>query len=299
MTFTLTDVLVNQIQSALDNQEKKFLVDAEQNSLVEKNNGLTGDEEKYYDLPEWDSADGFKLREDFVNNLNSPLAHEELQQVLHSGRGVFKNFRIVIRKYPEVEKKWHIYKNTKMLEYINGWYNGLREIWGLEKLDYVPESDESLVHDDFNFSEYNPALDEQEFLIQVNAALKERNENLSDELMQAVCELWLEQFKNAGTRKHTGFVCRSFSNDFAGCITVSYVSDRQEKVMVLTGLFVPASFRGLGIGTELLSMCLSELKKLGKTWLILPNTLIPEFLEPLLLRTGFKKIDSGYAVNLQ
>ena len=186
-----------------------------------------------------------------------------------------------------------------MLEYINGWYNGLREIWGLEKLDYVPESDESLVHDDFNFSEYNPALDEQEFLIQVNAALKERNENLSDELMQAVCELWLEQFKNAGTRKHTGFVCRSFSNDFAGCITVSYVSDRQEKVMVLTGPFVPASFRGLGIGTELLSMCLSELKKLGKTWLILPNTLIPEFLEPLLLRTGFKKIDSGYAVNLQ
>ena len=299
MTMTLTDVLVNQIQSALDNQEKKFLVDAEQNSLVEKNNGLTGDEEKYYDLPEWDSADGFKLREDFVNNLNSPLAHEELQQVLHSGRGVFKNFRIVIRNYPEVEKKWHIYKNTKMLEYINGWYNGLREIWGLEKLDYVPESDESLVHDDFNFSEYNPALDEQEFLIQVNAALKERNENLSDELMQAVCELWLEQFKNAGTRKHTGFVCRSFSNDFAGCITVSYVSDRQEKVMVLTGLFVPASFRGLGIGTELLSMCLSELKKLGKTWLILPNTLIPEFLEPLLLRTGFKKIDSGYAVNLQ
>lgn len=299
MTFTLTDVLVNQIQSALDNQEKKFLVDAEQNSLVEKNNGLTGDEEKYYDLPEWDSADGFKLREDFVNNLNSPLAHEELQQVLHSGRGVFKNFRIVIRNYPEVEKKWHIYKNTKMLEYINGWYNGLREIWGLEKLDYVPESDESLVHDDFNFSEYNPALDEQEFLIQVNAALKERNENLSDELMQAVCELWLEQFKNAGTRKHTGFVCRSFSNDFAGCITVSYVSDRQEKVMVLTGLFVPASFRGLGIGTELLSMCLSELKKLGKTWLILPNTLIPEFLEPLLLRTGFKKIDSGYAVNLR
>ncbi len=299
MTFTLTDSLVNQIQSALENQEKTFLVDAEHNALIPKTEGFAGDDEKYYDLPGWDSADGFTLREDFVSSLNSPIAHERLAEVLHSGRGVFKNFRIVIRNYPEVEKKWHIYKNTKMLEYINGWYNGLREIWGLEKLDYVPESDESLVHDDFTFSEYNPMLDEQEFLIQVNAALKERNENLSDELMQAVCELWLEQFKNAGTRKHTGFVCRSFSNDFAGCITVSYVSDRQEKVMVLTGLFVPASFRGLGIGTELLSMCLSELKKLGKTWLILPNTLIPDFLEPLLLRTGFKKIDSGYAVNLQ
>ena len=69
--------------------------------------------------------------------------------------------------------------------------------------------------------------------------------------------------------------------------------------MILTSLFVPASFRGLGIGTELISMCLSQLKKLGKTWLILPQMFIPDFLEPLLLRTGFEKIESGYAVKLQ
>ena len=299
MTFNLTDSLVNQLLSALENQEKEFLVDAGSGELVEKTEGVTGDDEKLYELPEWDSADGFKLREDFVSNLNSPVAHENLQEVLHSGRGVFKNFRNVIRDYPEVEKKWHIYRNKKMLEYINRWYNNLREVWGLEKLDYVSESDDSLIHDDFSFTAYNSENDKKELLLEVNATFKERNQNLPDELMQAIYDMWLRQFSAADAAGQTGFVCRSFSNDFAGCLTVSQVSDRQEKVMILTSLFVPASFRGLGIGAELISMCLSELKKLGKTWLIMPKSFIPEFLEPLLLRTGFKQIDSGYAVELQ
>ena len=298
MTFTLTESLSDEIQSALENQEQQFLVDAKQNKLVEKTDGLTGDDDFFYDLPEWDSAAGFKLREDFVSKLNSPLAHEALQEVLHSGRGVFKNFRNVIKDYPEVEKKWHIYKNNRMMCYINDWYNNLREVWGLEKLDYVPEADDSLIHDDFSFTAYNQN-DSKELILYMNAAFRERNENLSPELSQALYNSWLEQFELAQSKGQLGFICRSFSNDFAGCITVSQLLQKQEKVMVLTSLFVPEAFRGLGIGTELINMCLSELKKLGKTWLLMPNITVPEYLEPLLLRTGFCKIDSGYAVNLQ
>ena len=79
MTFALTESLLNEIQTALENQEQQFLVDAAQNNLVEKTDGLKGDDDFFYELPEWDSAAGFKLREDFVSNLNSPLAHEALQ----------------------------------------------------------------------------------------------------------------------------------------------------------------------------------------------------------------------------
>ena len=298
MTFTLTESLLDEIITALENQEQQFLVDAAQNKLVEKTDGLKGDDEFFYELPEWDSASGFKLREDFVKNLNSPLAHEALQEVLHSGRGVFRNFRNVIKDYPEVEKRWHIYKNNKMMCYINNWYNNLREVWGLEKLDYVPESDDNLIRDDFSFTAYNQE-NKKELLLHMNAAFRERNENLSQELSQAIYNIWLEQFELGQSKGELGFICRSFSNDFAGCITVSQVSQKQEKVMVLTSLFVPEAFRGLGIGTELINMCLSELKKLGKTWLILPNMTVPDYLEPLLLRTGFTKIDSGFAVELQ
>lgn len=298
MTFTLTDSLLSEIQAALDNQEKKFLVKADLNALVEKTDGLEGDDINFYELPEWTSANGFKLREDFVLNLHSPVAKEELQEVLHSGRGVFKNFRNVLRDYPEVEKKWHIYKNRIMLEYINGWYNNLREIWGLEKLDYVPESDENLIHDDFTFSAYDSDTNKQELLLHVNAAFMDRNQDLPEELLMADYNLWYEQFENAEAKGQTGFVCRSYSDDFAGCITVSTLSRKQEQVMFLTSLFVPEAFRGLGIGTELLSVCLSELKKHGKKWLILPQMIVPEILESLLLRIGYKKIDSGYAVQI-
>ena len=299
MTFTLNDSLLTEIESALENQEKQFLVDAANNSLVEKTDGLKGDDEFFYDLPEWDSAAGFELREDFVDRLNSPIAHDALQEVLHSGRGVFRNFRNVIKDYPEVEKKWHVFKNNRMMCYINNWYNNLREVWGLEKLDYVSEADDSLIHDDFSFSPYNSNEHRKELILFVNAAFKESNENLDGELSQAIYSIWNEQFDASQTKNQIGFVCRSFSNDFAGCITASCLSEKQEKVMILTSLFVPEAFRGLGIGTELISMCLSEMKKQGKHWLIMPKIFVPEFLEPLLLRTGFDKNVMGYAAGLQ
>ena len=72
MVFELTDELVNSIISALENQDKKFMVDAASNSLVEKTEDIICDEENYYELPLWNSADGFSLMGQFANNLHSP-----------------------------------------------------------------------------------------------------------------------------------------------------------------------------------------------------------------------------------
>lgn len=297
MTFALTQILVDSIQTALENQEKSFIVDAENCGIIERDDSVTVDDEKFYNLPEWTSADGFKLREDFVNNLYSPLAREELQEILHSGRGVFKSFRNVLKKYPEVEKKWHVFKNRTMNKYINDWYNSLREIWGLEKLDYIPESDEMLIHDDFSFSEYN-SDNQEEIFLNISAALKTEYGEISEEIIAAFSEMWKSSFLSFDSSAQIGYICRSLSDDFAGCITAAPVSENNKKVMVLTSLFVSNSFRGLGIGTELLSMCLAELKRNGKDWILLPNIILPESLEQLLIRTGFEKIGSGYAAKL-
>lgn len=297
MTFALTQLLVDNIQTALENQEKSFIVDAENCGIIEKDDSVTVDDEKFYNLPEWTSADGFKLREDFVNNLYSPLAREELQGILHSGRGVFKRFRNVLKKYPEVEKKWHVFKNRTMNKYINDWYNSLREIWGLEKLDYIPESDEMLIHDDFSFSEYN-SDNQEEIFLNISAALKTEYGEISEEIIAAFSEMWKSSFLSFDSSSQIGYLCRSLSDDFAGCITAAPVSENNKKVMILTSLFVSNGFRGLGIGTELLSMCLAELKRSGKNWILLPNIILPESLEQLLIRTGFEKIGSGYAAKL-
>lgn len=298
MTFALTDLLKDEITSALENQEKNFLVDAQNAKLIEDDGSVIADEDLFYTLPEWNSAQGFKLREDFVSTIRIPVAKEELQDVLHSGRGVFRNFRLVLKNYPEVEKRWHLYKNRIMQGFITDWYNELREIWGLEKLDYLPENDETLVHDDFSFR----VLSEEDIKIVIqNAAqfFREEEQNLPEELIAALSDGWKERFISTLATKQTGYICYSLSEEFAGCITAAPITSKQEEVMVLTSLFVPDSFRGLGIGTELISMCLSKLQESGKKWLIMPGTLVPEILYPMLIRNGFIKTGTGYAVKLQ
>jgi len=292
MIFTLTDELIDSIISAMDNQETVYVVDPALNQLVDGASHAP-DEENFYSLPEWKSADGFQIREDFVNQLHSPLAHDELQNVLHSGRGVFKNFRNILKSYPEIDKRWHIFKHRTMSARINEWFNSLREIWGLEKLDQLSESDVNLVHDDFSFDDYDPSVDKKTIISNVNASVCE-NEKLPSEVINAIYTMWQNQFENDKAAVQTGYVCNSLSDDFSGCITASLISKGQEKIFSITSLFVPEQFRGLGIGTELLNLCITKLEKMGTNWVLLPDFFAPDLLQPLLIRTGFKKFSSGY-----
>ena len=298
MKFELTDSLTDEIISAMENQDVEYTVYAPEGQLVvSDSDGNKPDDELFYSLPEWGPSDGFALREDFVNNLHSPLAHDELQSALHSGRGVFKNFRNVLKNYPEIDKRWHIYKHKYMSARINEWYNSLREIWGLEKLDQLPELDDTLVHDDFSFKEYDPAADKQTILLNITADSCE-DETLPLEVNRAFYGLWRSQFENASADTQTGFICSSLSDEFAGCITASPLLQNQDKIVAITSLFVSEQYRGLGIGTELIEMCISSLRDCGKEWVLIPNTIAPELLQPLLTRTGFRKINSGYILSL-
>lgn len=291
MIFNLTDKLLSEIIQAMENQEKKFVVNAAACQLVEE---IQSDEDNFYKLPEWTPSNGFKMRQDFVNELHAPIVKQELQAVLYSGRGVFKNFRTILKSYPEIDKRWHIYKNKYMSIKINDWYNSLREIWGLEKLDQYTESDETLIHDDFSFTEYISENDNKLIIQNINASIINDDENLPSEIKNVIYELWKNQFEKSEHTEQKGYICKSLSDDFAGCITASSILKNQEKIMFITSFFVPEQFRGLGIGTELLSMCISNLQSLGKKIILMPNLMAPEFLEPLLTRTGFTKNNFGY-----
>ena len=299
MNFELTDLLIDDIISAMENQDVEYAVDAKECQLViSDSDGHLPDDERYYILPEWGPSDGFELRESFVNNLHSPLAREELQSALHSGRGVFKNFRNVLKNYPEIDKRWHIFKHRFMSARINEWYNSLREIWGLEKLDQLPEMDESLVHDDFSFKEYDSVNDKKIILLNITADACD-DDSLPAEVNGALYRLWRTQFEGNNAENQTGYICSSLSDEFAGCITASPVSENQEKIVMITSLFVPENFRGLGIGTELIEMCITRLQNYGNKWVLIPNTIAPDILQPLLIRTGFRKINSGYILSFE
>lgn len=298
MTFQLTDKLEEEILRALEDQNQFYCVDAQNLTLI-PTSSVSADEEFFYALPEWNSANGFELREDFVSTLHSPIAKDELQRILHSGRGVFRSFKNTLREYPEVEKLWHHFKNKKMHQYIKDWYNSLREIWGLETLCQEPEDNEDLIKDDFTFREYDSA-DNQE-LIQhfTNAAFGETDNCIHEEIQQVFFDLWQKQFEAGINSQQTGITCHSIYDDFAGCITAAPLSSRNKNIVILTSFYVLPKYRGLGLGEQLLSMYLQALKDQKKQWILLTNSFVPETLEPLLLRSGFQKTGTSYAAQIQ
>ena len=292
MKFDLTDELINAIAIALENQNEHFLVNAKDCTLISATQ-VNADEENYYTLPEWNSEKGFKMREEFVSNLHAPLAHDSLQSALYSGKGVFKKFKDTVKKFPEVEKVWHQFRNRKMHENICAWYNSLRDIWGLEKLNHFYEENTELLHDDFIFQEYDSAKDKD--VILNSAASLDFDCNFTWKIGSAFFELWHHFFEFGESLNQTGFICRALTGDFAGCITASSFLADNENTAVLTSFFVLEAFRGLGIGNELFSMCLSDLKKRGKQYVLTANIIIPD---TLLERNGFEKAGAGFAAKL-
>ena len=207
MVFPLTGSLFADILNALENQEQSFLIDAESRTLVHAD-GITSDGIRYYSLPEWDSAAGFALRTEFADKLRAPLAKEELQRVLHSGRGVFKSFKNVLKEFPQVEKLWHLYKNKSMQRFIGSWYNSLREIWGLEQLELEPEENGDLLHDDFIFSEYDESGFSEISKIFLHAEGNCSDGDFPEQINKAALKLWEQQFSCCGKNRR---ICRFYN----------------------------------------------------------------------------------------
>lgn len=296
MVFRLTEALIDEIIQALENQEHTFAVDALSATLQEVDSAGS-DDDRFYVLPEWNSEQGFELRQNFVNSLHSDVVRRALRDILHSGRGVFRNFKNELKQYPEIEKLWHRYKQSRMRDFVGEWYNGLREIWGLEKLELAPEDYENLLQEDFAFQKYC-SENKSDIIFYFSDAADDFDSGCHQAVQETVIELWKRQFSEAVPELQTGFICRTLSKEFAGCITAAPILKRTENVVVITSFFVRQKFRGLGIGTELLERCLSELKILGREWILLANTVIPDSMESLLIRSGFQKSGFGYAAKI-
>jgi ribosomal protein S18 acetylase RimI-like enzyme len=295
MFFELTDSLVDDIIFAMEDQNSQNFVDSNRAKVVD-----SSENDDFYPLPAWSSEDGFNLMESFVENCHSPLARSELKLCLESRRGVFRNFKDVLKSYPEVEKKWFLYKKKIMASKINEWYNDLRESWGLEKIEQSDfgEETEELVQDDFEFREYDSVRD-GEFVRRGIEKLAEEYENqFEGEIGTALRELNFRASGFSADENKYGFVCYSQTEDFLGCILVALCPPNAKKTVVITDFFVNQDFRGLGIGKQLLSECFSSLKNRGIQWILAANSVIQKPMESLFTQFSFEKLGSGYIADL-
>ena len=302
MSFDLTESVIDEVIFSMENQDGEYLFDSE-NQCVVPLDALDFSEqeelnENMYSLPNWTSGDGFEIMQQFAESLRIPNVQSELLQVLANGRGVFRNFKNVLKQYPHIEKRFHAFKQSKMRSVVVEWYNSLRESWGLEKLNQDFEEYNELTQEDFEFSPYNHQKDNDCIAAEANKIAEEIKTEFKGEQGNAIAHYWLRKFDYDKPADKDGIICRTLSDEFAGCLLFSRCESFAKNVVALTAVFVNQNYRGLGIARELFSRGISYLKRCGIQSFIIVDSVIPDYLEPLLTRCGFEKNGSVYTLEL-
>lgn len=312
MTFDLTDELLDDIIFSMEDQGGIWYVDSADGQIASEDMMTEiileegeAREDDFYPLPLWSSDDGYGLMEEFTKDLHAPDARKDLRQAISGGRGVFRNFKNVLKQYPEVERKWHLFKDEKMKEKVRSWYNDLRESWKLERLEEAefgePDTDE-IVQNDFVFSEYDSSRDrndvERGFNQLAEEYVKEFAVQYDEHLGNALVSLFKRNALVSENCGKTGFVCRTISDDFAGCLLTDFCPSQAKKTAEILYFFVNRDSRGLGIGDSLLLKSMAFLKERGVRRVVIATTSVSETMKPLLEKNGFEKIGPGYVADL-
>jgi GNAT superfamily N-acetyltransferase len=282
MQFELTEVLIKDILFSMEDQDSEFYIDALEGVVVcgGSTGGVSGPggKDRYIDLPEWDSSDGFRLMGRFAAGFKNPLIREELTSALNRGRGVFRAYKNALVQHPEAEKLWFAYKDREMKREILNWYNALREEWGLEKIGWEPEETGDLVLEDFRFREFLPA--------DLSAALE----------LHSLCRERLESAaEDPRLPGDLAFIAESSGGGYAGHISAS----REDDKLCVNILEVEPEYRGLGLGEALLSRLLESLdpEETSGVYLNLPASV--EGFSRVLAREGFTPYMTLYRLDLK
>jgi len=280
MIFTLTDSLTDKLMFAMEDQKEMLALNAHTYELVSIEEA---DEENIYSLPFWGGDNGFKVLEDFTKELKDQSVKDELKKILSEGRGVFRNFKNKIKDYPEIEHGFYVFKENAMKTVIQEWYEALQEGWNLALAD-------------FKFDEYSQHRDDDCITAEVSVEAKKLEEELPAQFAVMASDLFKSQFTYG--EGVNGFVCRTLTDKFAGCVLFSQCQSPSIDTAMITGLMVVQNYRGIGIAKCLMDKCISKLRENGIKWLLIAANFIPQVLEPLFEEIGFNKTGNVYSADL-
>jgi GNAT superfamily N-acetyltransferase len=295
MQFELTEALIGDLLFSMEDQEGEFLLDTQDGVIVgENDDGFdeaveeeAGD--RYIPLPGWDSSDGFRLMEHFAAGLRNPAIRNELTGALNRGRGVFRAFKDILSRSPEIEKLWFSYKEKGMRGEILRWYNALREEWGLERIGGEPEETGDLVLEDFHFRPFEEADRE--------AALDLHRHCVEEMQAYATAHGLGTALEPEEHGYDLALAAETGGGDFAGYIAAS----RQNGEMRIHALEVRPAYRGLGIGEGLLAQFLELARSPAAPGAVTSRILIDlpagsEGFAPVLFRDSFKPYAVRYCL---
>jgi GNAT superfamily N-acetyltransferase len=200
--------------------------------------------------------------ERFTAGLHNPLIREELSTALNRGKGVFRAFKDVIARHPEIEKLWFKFKDHGMKREIIRWYNALREEWGMELIGGEPEDTAGLVLEDFRFRAGTSAdrkAAEKLHLTCVDAYQKGAFNGGEQQTLPATARnMIVEMFAAMNQWVFPGDLClvaETSGGEFAAYISAVYTAPSRLHIRIME---VSPEYQGLGLGESLLSRLLEK-----------------------------------------
>ena len=267
--FELTDELTAEIIFGMEDQNHEWWVDAEERCIVseedvdaEEMDAANEGSPRYIPVPEWEPADGFRLMEQFVDQVRNEEVRNRLRTALNARRGVFRMFKDTIAAYPAFERRWHAFKDQSMRSIVADWYNDLRVSWGLEPIEIPEEPPEELL-----LTDVSVRIPSEEDV----AELEEMRHAAREELASTYPELDLflgRQLHRAQTPAPSGadgsvhtLVAEAAGGELCGFVLgttapslhrSASASQEVTAAMVLEEIYVWPEYRGLGIARLLL-----------------------------------------------
>ena len=321
MTFILSPEIIDDIMFSMENQDQILSFDALEGicvdmDAIDDDYETVIDDQRYYDLPDWTSAQGFRVMEQFTARVHNPLLREALLNALGQRKGVFRRYKEVLRAAPAVEREWYRFKDRQMKAAVYEWYNDLRKFWGLEKISFEEETETQLLQEDFTFQVEKRGTLNTELLHNFIRKTEVRSDD-GDKILsfddfderaafEAARMLGYTSFFDAnvcaaaeqkhGTTQHNAAYITA-SNENGLCGVCSIVAFPFNESFCIPFLRVLPEYRGLGLGKELLQRARSYTKPLADV-LIFTDFCTPPYFITELERNGFERAGLLYVKDL-
>lgn len=270
----LTDEFLYQIIFCMEDQSNSYCLDLEEGQLVQVDFIRERRQEnpsRFIELPSWRPSDGFRTMDKFVSSLRNPIYRERLKEVLQTGKGVFRQFKDVLREQPSLERLWYYFKDKEIRNVIYLWYERNDDAFRLSRLALEPEDDaKDLLQEDFSVTseiqDWREAMEDSlsQFLQLMDSA--DKATSVEGESIKAQ---WM-----ANKDRLEGLVALTSEGSYAGCLSWIQVDDRTAELIFY---FIEPEYRGLGLYKFLFDHMSRRLSRTGVTDIIL--TLVGEGLK--------------------
>lgn len=300
----LTEELIDQIIFGMENQQTNYLFDIKEGELVPSDdpriaaaveNGEES-EERFVELPNWRPVDGFHLMERFVAFIKNPIYRQEMRDALNGGRGVFRRFKDVLKRYEPLERQWFAFKEREMRQVVRDWYAAVTDSIVLSRLGEEPEETEELVLSDFILQSGTGKWKER-----IQQAAVQAMEESVQEISTALRDyLFDTEITGCRENEHKEILyAETPLGEFAGTVLGVYVASQYSTVLDLRFIYVEPQFRGLGLSRLFIDRIIEIAGKNGVHQVVIDLLGKTLFLQEDLEERGFREFGRRYALSVE